>query len=61
MQLLDEQNTWQWDNSDQNQQIRYSLFHVTGQHHLNVVIEQLLRFVVSLSLFLTVEAGVVFF
>ena len=61
MQLLDEQNTWPWDNSGQNQWIRYSLFRVTGQRHLNFSIEQLWRFVVSLSLFLNVEAEVVFF
>ena len=61
MQLLDEQNTWQWDNSGQSQEIQYNLLRVTEQRHLNFLIEQLWRFVVSLSLFLIVEAEVVFF
>ena len=61
MQLLDGQNTWQWDNSGQNQQIQYNLFRLTEQRHLNFPIEQIWRFVVYLSLFLIVEAEVVFF
>ena len=60
MQLLDEQNTWPWGNSAQNQEIQYNLLRVTEQRHLNFPIEQLWHFVVSLSLFLIVEAEVVF-
>ena len=61
MQLLDEQNTWQWDNSGQNQWIQYNLFRVNEQRQSNFLIEQLWRFVVSLSPFLIVEAEAVFF